>query len=133
MIRHRLLVPILGLLALVGCAQPNTADLATTPAAPDYSRPLAPGAPALRLVADPARVPIGDAWHNRDAFTLDALDESRLWYEAPSSRQFFPIEGITHEQARASLLAFQELIELSVSEDDFINEFRTLFDLYESV
>jgi len=131
---HRigLISSLLSLALLPGCG-PKTAAIDPAPAGPDYSRQLAPGSSALRLVLDPARVPVAQAWRNGDAFLYDALDESLIWFAAPSSRQFYPIEGITHEQARASLVAFQELLDNSLSEEDFITEFHQLFDIYESV
>ena len=80
-------------------------------ARPHYSEPLPPGTSALRLVTDPARMPqISGAYRNRDPLLLDAMDESLHWFDAPSSRQHFPIEGISHGQARDSVSVMMQLL-----------------------
>ena len=80
-------------------------------ALPDYARKLPEGGSALRLVTDPARMPdLLMAYVNSDSLLLDAIDQSLVWCAAPSSRQYFPFEGITHRQAQASLVAMRELL-----------------------
>lgn len=134
MIRTSLLLISSTAFILSGCATPTRGKMEPIPKGPDYARQLLPGDSALRRVTDPARMPpIGEAFHNRDAFLLDAIDESLIWFAAPSSRQFYPFENFTHEQAAASLRAFQHLLETSYNEVEFTSEFRRLFDIYESV
>lgn len=120
-------------LLLIGCKSPQTGDepIAT---GPDYGRPLPSGASALRLITDSRRLPdLVTAYEQRDALLLDSLDESLRWFAAPSSRQFFPFEGITHEQGRASVLAMRELLQNATSAYDFRNAVLDQFDVYESV
>src|SRR5437870_13613213 len=71
---------------------------------PDYAHKLAPGESALRKITDPARMPdLASAYRNRDFYLDDAIDQSIAWFGAPSSKQFFPFESVTHDQALASL------------------------------
>ena len=117
---------ICALLVAVGCAKPKVA--------PDYARQLEPGQAALRLVTDPARMPnLAAAFGDSDRFLLDSIDQSIRWFAAPSSKQFFPIEGISHEQARASLVAFRDVAERSQSAEEFSLDVNRLFHVYESV
>ncbi|MHC4947064.1 MAG: MltA domain-containing protein [Planctomycetota bacterium] len=119
--------------ATAGCTG-SQAPPAPLAAAPDYGRPLPDGARALRRVTDPDRMPdLGAAWRNRDVFLLEAIDQSLIWFAAPSSRQFFPLDGVTHEQAAASVRAFGDLVEHAPDESAFVGELRRMFDVYESV
>jgi membrane-bound lytic murein transglycosylase A len=130
--RQRWTAPTLGfmLVLLAGCGTTRTA----TSNGPDYTRPLPPGAAALRRITDPSRYPdFAAAYRQRDAFVLDALDQSARWFAAPSSREFFPVTGITHAQAQASVIAFQDLLVNAPSESVFTGELNSLFDVYESV
>jgi membrane-bound lytic murein transglycosylase A len=118
------------LLGLSGCASREPAPAP----APDYARKLPEGRSALRLVTDPARMPdLLTAYVNSDSLLLDAIDQSLVWFAAPSSRQFFPFEGITHEQARASLVAMRELLSGRPATEVFVSDIRNRFDVYESV
>ena len=121
--------------ALYGCAAEPVVQT-PLPATPDYARPLPLGNSALRLVTDPRRLPdLAGAYANADALLLDAIDESLVWFAAPSSRQFFPFEGITHERARQSVLAMRELLPVRPGDDAeaFVAEVLRTFDIYESV
>src|SRR5690606_5215300 len=68
---------------------------------------------------------------DRDAMVA-ALDRSIAWYGKPSSRQFFPIEGITHERARASTVAMREAVARGDT-STLESTLREKFDLYTSV
>ena len=121
-------------LFVIGCAKEKAAAPPVLAPGPDYSRPLPPGASALRLVTDPASMPdLGEAYRNRDALLLEAIDQSLTWYAAPSSRQFFPFEGITHRRALASVVAMRELLEQSYGESAFIADVHRMFNIYQSV
>jgi membrane-bound lytic murein transglycosylase A len=124
---------MIGLLVLmIGCQSQQVAD--NRPAGPDYSRPLPPGSSALRLITDERHYPdLAAAYHHRDAYLTEALAQSLIWFAAPSSRQFFPFEGITHEQARASIVAMKNLIEQSPSEYAFLADVRRMFHVFQSV
>ncbi|MHC4416435.1 MAG: MltA domain-containing protein [Planctomycetota bacterium] len=133
MSRTRALVLWLLLWGPFGCATEPVIE-APVEARPDYARPLPPGRSALRLVTDPARRPdLAAAYANTDELLQPAIEQSLAWFRAPSSRQFFPFEGITHARARASLLAMRELLESGLGESAFVAEVTRLFDLYESV
>lgn len=41
---------------------------------------------------------------------LTALERSLDWYEKPSSREAFPVNGVSHDWARTSVFAFRELV-----------------------
>jgi membrane-bound lytic murein transglycosylase A len=119
--------------AHVGCQKQRVAEEPGY-SGPDYSRPLRPGESALRLVTDPARMPdLGGAYRVKDVWLLDGIDHSLSWFTKPSSKTYFPFESITHEQAHASLFAFSQLLQSAGSEQEFVNEVKRLFDVYESV
>ncbi|HRP64324.1 MAG TPA: MltA domain-containing protein [Phycisphaerales bacterium] len=116
-----------------GCAQSKVEETAID-LGPDYSRPLPPGQSALRLITDMSLMPdLAGAYRNRDVFLLEAIDQSLKWFEAPSSKQWFPFEGITHEQARASVREFGRLVESAANEQEFVREFHRRFNVYQSV
>ncbi len=117
----------------IGCA--DTALLQTpATAGPDYARPLPPGLSALRLVTNPARLPdLTGAFRGIDSSLDKAIDESLVWFAAPSSRRHYPFEGITHRQARAGLLAMRELVTGVRSPEQFRDAVLRRFDIYESV
>src|SRR6187402_3166487 len=104
-------------LTTAGCANKQTVEAPKV--GPDYSRQLPPGQSALRLITDPARLPdIAGAYANRDVYLLDAIDQSLVWFAAPSSQTYFPFESFTHEQARVSLMAFKQLLSEATTEAD---------------
>jgi membrane-bound lytic murein transglycosylase A len=117
-------------LGIAGCASREPAPAP----APDYARKLPEGRSALRLVTNPARMPdLLSAYVNSDSLLLDAIDQSLVWFAAPSSQQFFPFEGISHRQAQASLVAMRELLSNRPASEVFVSEIRRRFDVYESV
>lgn len=126
---------------LLGCVHCGFIGCASTPllqspvaSGPNYARPLPPGLSALRLVTDPARLPdLAGAFRSTDPGLGKAFDESLVWFAAPSSRRHYPFEGITHEQARAGLLAMRELVTGGRSPEQFRDAVLQRFDIYESV
>ncbi|MEO1236125.1 MAG: MltA domain-containing protein [Planctomycetota bacterium] len=89
----------------VGCRQAQPA--------PDYARPLPPGAAALEPVTGPARDAVLDetARQMADPAFVEALGRSADWFRVASTQQFFPVEGVTHDRARRSVEAVLELAE----------------------
>ncbi|MHC4485948.1 MAG: hypothetical protein ACYS4T_12200, partial [Planctomycetota bacterium] len=91
-----LLYLLLSLLtSIIGCRAPAERIAIKPP----YDTPLLPGQDALRKVTNPSEIP---------DFTLDCLDLQDLkpaverslnYLSKPSSKQFFPVSGITHKQA----------------------------------
>jgi len=121
--------------ALLACATAPACSLfTTTPEAPDYGRPLAPGAAALIELGPGERRPDVRAswsWQERQEL-MPALERSIAWTRSKHSEQFFPMAGITHERALASLERFQELLVGSRSADEFAAAFEREFTVYKS-
>src|SRR5262245_53461591 len=130
---HALLLLILTASASMsaGCQK----KLAMEPMRPDYEHQLKPGESALRLITDPARMPdLAAAYRNRVTFQLDdAIGQSVKWFTAPSSKNSFPFESFSHEQAQASVSAFGQIINSAADEADFVKTITDKFDVYESV
>jgi membrane-bound lytic murein transglycosylase A len=98
-----------------------------------YDRPLPPGASALRKITNPLEIP---------DFTLaclnltdlrQAIDNSRDYLRKPSSKAFFPVSGITHNQALESLDAFAELLDSGLRGQELNLAIRNKFDIYMSI
>jgi len=120
--RERWILLFALLLAATGCKS-----------SPDYSRQLADGESALRLVTDPADLPdIERAVAGRRAM-MKALDESIVWFSKPSSQKAFPFEFVTHDRAHASVRAMREILERGGSNSQVAAEIVSRFDVYESV
>ncbi|MGI9013419.1 MAG: MltA domain-containing protein [Phycisphaerales bacterium] len=109
--------------------------------APDYSRQLGPGESALRRITDPARMPnLAAAWDRSreyEGFLMQAIDKSLVWFAAPSSQQFFPMQAgdrtITHALAQASVEMFRDVIDTAPDAFAFEQEVNARFDVFESV
>ena len=121
-------LPMALCLFLLGCSS-------TPESKPEYDRPLTAGRSALVRVYPGDLIPSpGVAYQHRDEGLIEAIDQSLLWFMAPSTRQFFPFEDIcTHEQAQASLIAFRELLLSGLSPQEFTRELWRKFELYRSV
>jgi len=130
-LRIGLIACLVGAIGASGCKQTETVP----EAGPDYARQLGPGESALRRLGPEDPLPdLGAAWRDRDPFLLAAIDHSLRWFQAPSSRQFFPFEDITtHEQAEASLIAFRHVLLNTDDVMQFERELLRLFDVYQSV
>ena len=100
---------------------------------PNYTAPLPQGIKALKRVAHQDWPDVGHAWEERDLFLQDSIDNSILWFEAPSSKQWFPIEGVSHEQAKRSVIELRAIIENAKTQEEFIAQLQHRFDLYQSV
>ncbi len=125
-------IAVATVILLTGCSQ--QAEPAKVAATKNYNRPLPAGTMPLRKVRSPERMPdLAAAWSQRDVFLGDAMDRSIAWYDAPSSRQWFPCCNITHEQAKASVVAMRELMRTTPDPDTFAEEVERRFDVYESV
>jgi membrane-bound lytic murein transglycosylase A len=99
---------------------------------PDYGRPLPDGAPALlKLGKGENRPDFKSSWNDREEL-LPALDQSIGWFARPSSKQNFPIEGVTHERALASLQHFRKLLTTCTDARDFDASVALDFDIYKS-
>ncbi len=127
---------VLGLTAasLVGCrANEAPAEPLVQTRGPDYGRELPPGASALRRLDRMDYPDLEGPFRDADHRVRTAIDQSLSWFAAPSSRQFFPFEGFTHDQARESLVAFREILDSAATAADFEREVYRRFDVYQSV
>jgi peptidoglycan lytic transglycosylase A len=100
---------------------------------PDYSRPLPPGASALRLITDPARMPDLNAAARQLSSTgfREALARSLEWYEIPSTQSLFPVAGISHAHAYSSAYALEQIGQAPLAQ--VLPQLHENFDIYESV
>ena len=98
----------------------------------DYGRPLPPGWPALLEVTDLTEWPnLSGDWRRREEL-LPALDRSIAWFSKDGSTSFFPMEGVTHERAFASLSRYRELLVQSHSAYSFRWNVENEFQLMKS-
>ena len=128
-IKISLYLLLLLLTITVGCRTP-VEQIVTKP---PYDRPLLPGQQALSKVTNPSQIP---------DFTLACLDLRKLklsiekslhYLTKPSSKQFFPVSGITHQRAVDSLTAFSYLLNSGLRGTDLNTAIRDKFDVYISV
>lgn len=122
---------------LAGC---RSREIVTIPVPPlpaarkDYARQLPPGAPALRKITDPARLPdFRPGFQPNSAALLAAIDHSLRYFTYPSSRKYYPLQDITHERAAQSVRAFRDLLTTAQSADEFHRRVVAAFDVYMSV
>jgi membrane-bound lytic murein transglycosylase A len=94
---------------------------------------LPPGASALRKITNPLEMPDFTMACLNTTGLREAIDHSRDYLHKPSSRQFFPVSGITHSQALESLDAFAELLDSGISGPLLNQAIRNRFDVYTSV
>ena len=116
-----------GMLVMGGCRTEQAAE-------PDYARPLPAGTWALRKITDPGHWPdVRAAWIAADGDLRSALERSIGWFDAPSSKQFFPVFDVSHTRARTSAWAFRHLLDKAGSDEQFEALLREHFDAYVSV
>ena len=125
-----LLYLLLSLLTItIGCRAPGEPVIAK----PAYNRPLLPGQQALIKLTNPSQIP---------DFTLAGLDlhglkptieKSLNYLNKPSSKQYFPVSGITHQRALDSLKAFLGLLDSGLRGADLNAAIRDKYDVYMSV
>ena len=120
------------LISLVGCKSQQASNSSST-TLPDYSKPLPDGTQSLQKLPMNQWPDLGKAWDSKNLFLNDALDESIQWFDAPSSKQWFPMEGVTHTQAKESVIEFNEILETSSSKKVFLERIEEQFDVYASV
>ncbi|MFT5284458.1 MAG: membrane-bound lytic murein transglycosylase A [Planctomycetota bacterium] len=99
---------------------------------PNYGRPLDAGAPALvRVDIASLELPISYQWEERDEI-LPALERSIAWTRRKHAEQFFPIAGVEHSLALASLERFHQILDESFDRDDFERAIYEEFDAFKS-
>jgi membrane-bound lytic murein transglycosylase A len=105
------------------------------PALPEPERvePSRGAAASAALVRVGAGVPeVVRALDGDRASLLAALERSLAWYEKPSSRDYFPTAGVTHERAWASVYAFRELLLQATDAIELARRVHEEFEIYES-
>ncbi len=132
------LVSVAGLLC--GCRSPQVESPARASKPINYSQELPPGTDALRkLPAD--RYP--DFSAAATAFNLPrldgAIDHSLAYLAKPGSKKDFPVDGITHDRAVASLQLLKTLIDEEIQNPindnghRFDAAIKSHFDVYQSI
>ena len=120
-------LPLLVCSLFVGCKTAQEIE------APQYDKPLPPGAYALRKITDPAMYPdlTFACYELKDL--REGIFNSLSYMSKPSSKQFFPMADITHERVIASLRAMAELLDSGVYGKELDREIRNRFEFYQSV
>ncbi len=98
-----------------------------------YDRPLPPGQYALRKITNPIEIPDFTTACLNLTDLRTAIDNSRSYLNKPSSRQFFPISGISHRRTLESLDAFAELLDSGLRGPQLNQAIREKFDVYMSI
>lgn len=101
--------------------------------AKDYYRTLGEGEHALRRVTDPRDMPILEAACADVAGLDEVLARSQNYLSKPSSRQFFPVSGISHAQLEASIRELRMMLARGMGGGALAEEIRQRFDVYISV
>jgi membrane-bound lytic murein transglycosylase A len=117
------------LTCIIGCRTPAE----QVAIKPPYDTPLLPGQDALRKITNPSEIP-DFTWACLDLQDLKpAVNRSLNYLSKPSSRQFFPISGITHNHAVDSLEAFSGLLDSALTGTALDAAIKDRFDVYMSV
>ncbi len=120
---------------VVRTVEPEERPTEPTVARPSEGRPseAATGSPALVPLTGPDRPKLDGTLSSDRAPLLLALERSLTWFEKPSSQEHFPMYGISHTEAWASVYAFRELVEGYASGPDLIQRIEAEFDFFTSV
>jgi membrane-bound lytic murein transglycosylase A len=99
---------------------------------PNYNQTLPPGAKALIPLGPKEPIPkFGPDWGGR-ADLIASVDNSLAWTRREHAKQFFPVDGITHQKALDSLIRFKELLESTRGPDELQRALETEFQVYKS-
>ncbi|MBL6997413.1 MAG: MltA domain-containing protein [Phycisphaerales bacterium] len=129
--KKHIIILFVSIFWLYGCKTQQGVTTSTKPL--NYTKALPKGSPALRRVAPQNWPDLSIAWDSRDLFLQDSIVNSINWFNAPSSKQWFPIEGISHEQAKNSVIVLQELLNQSNTREEFLAQVQERFNVYQSV
>lgn len=118
--------------ASTGCEKPEPIPIVDI--TKDYDRPLPPGQFALRKL-DPTEYPdFKDAWYKAKGVGLrEAIAASINYMNKPSSRKYYPLGPITHEQVLASLIQFNQTLDQASTPEMLDQLIRDNFDVYMSI
>ncbi len=98
-----------------------------------YDRPLGPGEQALRKVTEPWEFPDFTFGCTNLKDLRAAVSNSLNYLNKPSSKRYYPICGISHSRAVASLKKFAELLDSGLVGNQLNDAIRENFDVYTSV
>lgn len=99
---------------------------------PEWGRPLPDGARALLPLGPGEPHPdFASQWERRDEL-LAAVELTLPWFDKPSSKSFFPIEGVSLQRARDSVLRFREVLLSANGAQDFARRVETEFEVFKS-
>lgn len=120
------------LLIAVGCQKPEPIPMVDL--TKDYDRPLPPGQFALRKL-DPSQYPnFGEGWYRAKGVGLkEAIAGSLNYLSKPSSKKYYPLGPITHEQVVHSLKLFSTMLDQARSPEELDQLIRDNFDVYMSI
>lgn len=125
-------VVALTLLVFAGCRKPADELVPFQPEVRDYSRPLPPGALALRKIPPEQYPDFGQGFGGRPGLR-EAIQHSLAYLAKPSSQRYFPYGDISHARAVASLQRFLVLLDTATSPAALNAAIRNEFDVYQSV
>lgn len=100
---------------------------------PAYDAPLMDGESALYKIVNPTSIPDFTAASTDVSELVPAIDRSLNYLSKPSSKQFYPVSGITHQRAVSSLLAFKKLLVSGVTGAQLNAAINQRFDVYSSI
>lgn len=118
--------------SLTGCNKPEPLPLVDIQK--DYDRPLPPGAFALRKI-DPSQYPkFGEGWYKAKGTAMrDAVEASIRYLNKPSSKKYYPLGPITHDQVLESMKLFLSILDQANSPEALDQLIRDNFDVYMSI
>lgn len=126
-VRWTQLFLLIAAIALTGCRGKKPAKQI------NFNQQLPPGQRALRKIS-PGEYPDFSIMQTNSADLAKAVDHSLSYLDKPSSRQFFPYDDITHDQAAATLRAMQAILKDAGHQPARWNEqIREKFDVYQSI
>lgn len=114
---------------MVGCRVPKK----EAEVKKDYSRPLAPGKNALKKITNPAEIPDFSVACLDMTDLRKAVSNSLSYLSKPSSKDFFPVSGISHAKVVTSLNAFARLLDSGLSATELNKAIKQQFDVYMSI
>lgn len=124
---------LLALWVAVACVTGCRTKPVEVPYKPAYDRPLAPGQWALRKITDPYEIPNLTSACANVKDLREAVGNSLNYLGKPSSRRFFPCNGISHSKAVESLQEFAGLLDSGLTGSVLDAAIREKFDFYMSV
>ncbi len=99
---------------------------------PEWGRELPAGSSALlRLGASESPPNVGSTWLQRED-VRPALEQSLTWTRSPHARQHFPIAGVDHATAAASLERLLELLDNAPNASTFNAAVQQEFEFFKS-